>query len=264
MKLHHLRSATFIIESGDNFILIDPMLNDKGTMPPFAFVKHKPIRNPTVDLPANAYGLLDKVTHCLITHCQKKHVDHLDSAGEKFLKQKNIPVVCHENDTDYLKSLGLNVAIDISTWEPISFLDGQLTAVPARHGHGWIHKIMANGVGFYLALNNEPSIYISGDTVFTDQVKRALTELKPDISVVACGYASIDVGKPILMSLEEIIEFIKTAPQLVFANHLEALNHCKMTRSHLKLALEEKGLWHKVMMPDDGESILIPTDCVIR
>ncbi len=29
MKIHHLRSATFIIEAGPYFILIDPMLGDK-------------------------------------------------------------------------------------------------------------------------------------------------------------------------------------------------------------------------------------------
>jgi len=88
-----------------------------------------------------------------------------------------------------------------------------------------MHNFMANGAGFYLKLPNEPSIYISGDTVYTDDVERALTEFKPDIAVVAAGSASLDVGGPILMPLEEIIIFIKTTPHKVIANHLEALNN---------------------------------------
>jgi hypothetical protein len=66
---------------------------------------------------------------------------------------------------------------------------------------------MANGVGFFLKLLNEPSIYIRGDTVLTDDVKRALTELKPDITVVAAGRARMDVGQALLMSIDEVMEF---------------------------------------------------------
>jgi L-ascorbate metabolism protein UlaG (beta-lactamase superfamily) len=35
MKIHHLRNATFVIESGDHYILIDPMLSQKGELPSF-------------------------------------------------------------------------------------------------------------------------------------------------------------------------------------------------------------------------------------
>jgi len=53
MHIYHLRNATFVIESGENFILIDPMLSKKGKLPPFAIIRHKPKRNPTVSLPEN-------------------------------------------------------------------------------------------------------------------------------------------------------------------------------------------------------------------
>lgn len=257
MQIHHLRNATFIIESGKHVILVDPMLSKKGAIVPFAVVKHKARRNPTVELPENAKALLKKVTHCVITHCQKKHLDHLDMAGENFLRKHNIPVTCHNDDKDYLLGRGINVVKAISPWRATGFLGGTITAVPAQHGHGWIHKLMANGIGFHIELENEPSIYISGDTVLTSDVKRALHELRPDIAVVACGYASVDLGKPILMSLEEILEFSRLAPRLVFANHLESLNHCQMTRMHLDNALRQNGLRNKTWMPDDGQSVSV-------
>ncbi|TKF39403.1 MBL fold metallo-hydrolase, partial [Vibrio sp. F13] len=174
MKIHHLRSATFIIESGETFILIDPMLGKKGSMPPFSVIKAKAAKNPTVEMPSNADELLNKVTHTLITHSQTlgikalQHGDHLDPAGEMFLTSRNIPVATPAKDKAYLEKYDLTVNWGIEDWQTIDFLDGKLTAVPALHGHGWIHKVMANGVGFFLELPNEPSIYISGDTVLTD------------------------------------------------------------------------------------------------
>jgi L-ascorbate metabolism protein UlaG (beta-lactamase superfamily) len=263
MKLHHLRNATFVIESGENYIVIDPMLSEKGKLPPFAWFRHKPERNPIVSLPDNASQILDKVTHCLITHSQTfgikalQHTDHLDTAGESFLKNKNIPVMCREQDAAYLKKYGINVETTLTYWAPKQLLGGEITAIPAQHGHGWNHNLMANGAGFYLQLSDEPSIYISGDTVYTKEVERALTELKPDIAVVAAGSASLDVGGPILMSLEEIVTFARTAPNKVIANHLEALNHCPTTRSQLKHTLEKNGLLSKTFIPDDGETLTV-------
>jgi L-ascorbate metabolism protein UlaG (beta-lactamase superfamily) len=134
---------------------------------------------------------------------------------------------------------------------------GEITAVPALHGHSWANKLMANGAGFYLQLPGEPSIYISGDTVYTEDVERALTEFKPDIAVMASGSASLDVGGPILMPMQELIRFVQNTPHKVIANHLEALNHCPTTRFQLKKELEKRGLFSNVFIPEDGEVITI-------
>jgi L-ascorbate metabolism protein UlaG (beta-lactamase superfamily) len=114
---------------------------------------------------------------------------------------------------------------------------------------------MANGAGFYIQLPGEPSLYISGDTVYTPAVERVLRDLNPDIAVVAAGSARLDVGGAILMPLEEILKFVRTAPGTVIANHLEALNHCPTTRAELRQALEVNGLAAKVLVPEDGETL---------
>lgn len=262
MKIHHLRNATFIIEVGKCHILIDPMLSEKGKLPPFAWFRHKPERNPMVSLPGNAPDILGKVTHCLITHSQKfgikalQHTDHLDPAGGRFLRQNNIPVFTRQQDASYLQKNGFNVVGALKYWQPEHVLDGEITAIPALHGHSWIHRFMANGAGFYLQLPDEPSIYISGDTVYTKDVERVLTEFRPDIAVMAAGSASLDVGGPILMPLEELVAFVQKAPHKVIANHLGALNHCPTTRLQLKQALAPHGLLEKVFIPDDGETLI--------
>jgi L-ascorbate metabolism protein UlaG (beta-lactamase superfamily) len=266
MKIHHLRNATFVIESGTKYILIDPMLGEKGELPPFARFRHKAERNPTVPLPDNASQILGQVTHCLITHCQAfglkalQHTDHLDAPGESFLQKNSIPVVCREQDAAYLKKYGIRVETTLTYWQREPLLDGDIVAVPAQHGHGWIRNLMANGAGYYLQLPGEPSIYISGDTVLTKEVERALKEFQPDIAVVAAGSASLDVGSPILMSLEEILSFIRSAPHRVIANHLEALNHCPTTRPQLRQALEDSDLLSRTHIPEDGETLTIDVD----
>ena len=262
MELHHIRNATFVIEADSNFILVDPMLSEKGKLPPFSVIRHKARKNPIVPLPVDAPILLNKVTHCLITHSHTfgikalQHTDHLDAPGEALLRKKGIPVVCRKQDGVYLKKLGINVALALNYWEPEQWLGGEITAVPARHGHGWIHKIMANGAGFFLQLPGEPSIYISGDTVYTSDVESALKEFKPDIAIMASGSASMDFGGPILMPLKELLTFARNAPGKVVANHLEALNHCPTTREQLREALRNSELLDKTLIPEDGETII--------
>ncbi|RKX39038.1 MAG: MBL fold metallo-hydrolase, partial [Verrucomicrobia bacterium] len=139
MKIHHLRNATFVIESGEHHILIDPMLSEKGALPPFSYFRAKPLKNPIVNLPDNADEVLGKVTHCLITHSQKlgikalQHTDHLDQPGENFLRGKNIPVITLAKDSGVLKKGGLNIATELEFWQLKPVLGGEITAVPAQH-----------------------------------------------------------------------------------------------------------------------------------
>jgi L-ascorbate metabolism protein UlaG (beta-lactamase superfamily) len=261
MQIHHIRNATFVIHSKDNYILVDPMLSNKGEIPPFSYIKHKLLKNPTVNFTKNSQDILNKVTHCLITHSQTfgikafQHTDHLDKKGEEFLIRKNIPVTSIKKDENYLKKQGLNMVSGLNLWEKESFLDGYITAVPATHGYGWVHKLMANGAGYFIELKDEPTIYISGDTVLTADVKNAIEKFQPELTVVAAGNASIDIGNDLLMNIDEVIEFIKLSPKKVLANHMEALNHCPITREDLKSKLEEHNLSNKVFIPLDGEEI---------
>lgn len=120
MNIHHLRNATLVIETKDKVILVDPMLGDKGTSAPsFTLFRFKAQRNPIVGLSDHAMSIVEKTTHCLITHL---HPDHLDKAAEQFLKQKNIPVICSVKDEKKFKKRGLNVEQAINYWEPSSFL----------------------------------------------------------------------------------------------------------------------------------------------
>ncbi|MDX6191151.1 MBL fold metallo-hydrolase [Flavobacterium sp. Fl-318] len=252
MKLHHLRNATLVIETEKHVILIDPMLGKRKTIAPFTLFRYKPKRNPLKALPKNSREILSKVTHCLITHL---HPDHLDKAGEVFLRRNSIPVICNTKDESVLTKRGLTIVQTLDYWQPQDFLDGKITGIPALHGYGFVAKLMGNVMGFYIELENEKSVYISSDTIFTKDVEKVLTELKPDIATVACGTARLDFGQPLLMRMSDILKFTALAPGNVFANHLEALNHCPTTREELKLALGNSDLLSKTAVPNDGECV---------
>ncbi|KQB39257.1 MBL fold metallo-hydrolase [Flavobacterium aquidurense] len=252
MKLHHLRNATLVIETETDVILVDPMLGKRKTIPPFTIFRYNPHRNPLVALPKNSRDILSRVTICLITHL---HPDHIDKAGEVFLRRKSIPVICSTKDQSALTARGLNIIQSLNYWEPQEFLGGRIIGIPAIHGYGFIAKFMGNVMGFHIELPNEKSIYISSDTIFTEHVQKVLVEFKPEIAVVACGTARLDIGQPLLMRMNDILKFVALAPKYILANHLEALNHCPTKRSELKFALEQNNLFHKVSIPEDGEIV---------
>jgi hypothetical protein len=50
---------------------------------------------------------------------------------------------------------------------------------------------------------------------------------------------------------------VKLSPKKIIVNHIEALNHCGVTRDILRQKLDEENLIDKVYIPNDGESIVI-------
>ena len=133
------------------------------------------------------------------------------------------------------------------------FLMGSITAFPTVHGQGLAGMLMRPGAGYFIELAGDKTIYISGDTVMTQTVRHVLKDLRPDISILNAGTAALDFGKPILMPINEQLDFIRAAPGIVIAVHLEAFNHCLTNRDMLKNAVSKAGLSGKVMIPADGE-----------
>jgi len=250
MRIQQFRNATMVIETGDASILVDPMIGPTGTMPPFTFFRFKPKKNPIVPLPDACRPTLQRITHCLITH---RHPDHLDQEAEKYLREKNIPVTCSILDEKILRKKGLNIVQAIDYWKRVDFLGGQIEGIPARHGYGFVAKPAGNVMGFYLELPNQPSVYLSSDTIYTDDVDKVLREYQPDISVVAAGSAQFDIFQPLLMTLEDVVRFTRNAPGQVILNHMEAVNHCPTTRSGLKVRLTQEGLMEQSHIPEDGD-----------
>lgn len=253
MKIHQLRNATIIVEFGTYRILVDPMLAPKNALPPLRVFGARQ-RNPLVELPGSTATALESVTHCLITHCQKGHFDHLDRAAKKWLRDKQIPVICTPSDARYLAKRGLNVhPLPEQHEQPSPLLGGQIRTVRCTHGRGLIGKLMEHGVGYFIEVPGEPSLYLSGDTVLTSTIREFVLRHQPQICVVPAGGARFDMGGEIIMGIDEVIELARLAVGTVVANHLEALSHCPVTRSALALAGTNADVESRLRIPLDGE-----------
>ncbi len=252
MKIQHIRNACMIIHYNEHRILVDPCLNPKGSLPPYTPFRKRPQLNPIVDLPQNAESVLSQITSGLITHCRYGHFDHLDKSGIRLLAKKHVPVYCNYLDEPYLRRRHINT-IPLKINQRMGFLTGSITAFPTAHGHGLAGMLMRPGTGYFIELAGDKTIYISGDTVMTQTVSHVLNDLRPDISILNAGTATLDFGRPILMPIQEQLDFIRTAPGKVIAVHLDAFNHCLTTRNILRDAVSKEGLSGKVIIPADGE-----------
>ncbi len=256
MKITQLRNATVIVQFGGYRILVDPMLAPKSALPPLRFFDGKRQRNPIVDLPPQAAAALEQVTHCLITHCQKGHFDHLDGYGKQWLRETQLPVICTPHDAAYLRQRGLNVqALPEAHDQPSPLFGGSIRTVRCTHGEGLIGRVMEHGVGYFLEMPGEPSLYLAGDTVLTQGIRSFVLQHQPQVCVVPAGGARMDLGQDIIMGQEDVIAFTRMATGQVVANHLEAISHCPVTRSELQAAALRAGLAQRLFTPADGQTL---------
>ncbi len=254
MKITQIRNATIIIEYKDKHILVDPMLSRKGELARWRYIGSNQ-KNPLVDLPQNFNELSKRITHALITHCQKGHADHLDKRGKTFLRDNQVNVFSTFHDKKYLRKKGLLVTA--LKKDDDKFFDGVIEQVQARHAKGFLTPFMEHGVGYYIKLPKSPSIYLMGDTILTDTIREFIKKNQPDYIIAPTGVAKFDIGSPLLLPTEDILELFKIAKGKIIANHMDALDHCRLSREGLKKLLKESDLLERVIIPDDGESVTL-------
>ena len=247
MQVHHIRSATLVLGLGPHRLLIDPMLSPPGTLPGFKMFGGGRRRNPICPLPANSDEILAQVTGVLITH---EHPDHLDPAGVAWIAARRLPVWASPTDVPTLRQKGL-AAEELKQGS----LGLSVEHIPAVHGAGPIGWLMGPVAGYYLAHPEEPSVYLTSDAVLSPSVLDALSRLRPDVVIAPAGAANFGIGPSILFTLDELVTLIRNAPHQVLLNHLEALDHCPLTRAALRARLTQEGLLSRVHIPEDGETV---------
>jgi L-ascorbate metabolism protein UlaG (beta-lactamase superfamily) len=256
MKITQIRNATVLVEAAGCRVLVDPMLAPQGALPSLKYLGGQRRRNPIVDLPADADALLAGGTHALITHCQKGHFDHLDRAGKRWLRERQLPVLCMPDDAAYLRERGLNVQ-PLAGEGTSAALGGRITPVPCLHGRGWVGKLMAHGHGYVIEWPNEPALYLAGDTVLTDEVLGTVRRLGAEsVSVLPAGGAAMDLGSELIMDADQALRTAAAGRGRFVLNHLEALDHCPTRRADLRAEAQRRGLAARVQVPADGEALV--------
>jgi L-ascorbate metabolism protein UlaG (beta-lactamase superfamily) len=249
MEVQLLRHATLIVTLNKKKVLVDPMLGGKGVMPP---IQNSPTlqRNPLVELriPLN----FQNIDGILLTHTHHDHFD--ETAIEKLPKDK--PIICQPEDEDNLQRLGFLKVYSVTDelyWQGIT-----INRTSGQHGTGEIAKKMAPVSGYVLQTEGEPSLYIAGDTIYCEEVASTLLKYQPNVIIVNAGGARFITGDPITMSEQDVVNVCRQAQKSkVIAVHMEAINHCLVSRKALYMCLEQERLVDQVFIPMDGEKIIL-------
>lgn len=94
MHIQLIRNATIIVQYAGKKFLIDPMLAERGTYPPFPNSLRQDQYNPLVSLPVSLEELIH-VDAVIVTHL---HLDHFDEAAQKELPKDIKMFVQNEED----------------------------------------------------------------------------------------------------------------------------------------------------------------------
>ena len=235
MQITLVRNATLLLELSGRRLLVDPMLDPAGARPPIERTAN-PVRNPTVELPFPPEQVVEGIDAVLVTH---RHEDHLDGTAVRLIPC-DVPVFCQPEDEAALRELGLDARrVDDS----VDWNDLTVRRVPAQHGFGEIAELLAPVSGFLIG-----DVYVAGDTVWYPGVQETIERFDPRVAIVNAGGASFVEGGLILMGVDDVREVVARVPTVVCV-HLEALNHCFLTRAELAAAVPG------AVIPRDGETV---------
>ncbi len=246
MKIQFIRHATSILYLNNKKILVDPVLSPNGTITAIENVPNKN-NNPLVDLPLP----IDSIVNCDAVFVTHTHRDHFDDMAAELLP-KNMPIFCQPEAEAKIKAFGFINVISIKgffEWEGI-----KINRTKGIHGHGIIAIKMGPVSGFIITAPNEPRIYLMGDTVWCSHTEKALTKFMPEIVISYCGEAKFSCGKAITMNAEDILSICQKSPTAkVVAVHMEAWNHCRLSRKDLRDFTRNHNIDKQVYIPSNGE-----------
>ncbi|MCW8827070.1 MAG: MBL fold metallo-hydrolase [Gammaproteobacteria bacterium] len=264
MKITHYLYNTFIIETGDKKIAIDP----GGLM--FYFFRF------TTLIPKSEW---ESITHIFVTHGDPDHYWHMDRVA----KASNAPVICNKTMVRNIggkalmlgpRDKGLAFTTSVEKFHTISVdetieLDGMsITGIKAVHGPvtfkvgplsrtftpGPNERVGWGAIGFNIGLDGK-SIVNLGDTLLLEKEWQSIKN--PDVLMIPIGGNTI----PNTMDEKEAIEAVRIMrPKLVIPCHYNAPALFSKEYGHsddkmFKEEVEKMGI--KCVILQQGDSIEI-------
>lgn len=257
MKIRQIRNATLKIKYGDSTFLVDPWLIAKGTFGTFRDTPYRPLLEtqedlpmPLTELPVAKEKILSGTDAYIITHFHPDHVDMNEKGVIGDSLKKDIPVFVENADAaKILWEEGFTNPEVL--YENSSFRNVELIKTPCRHGTK-VPCGPACGVIFRAA--REKTLYLAGDTIWYDGVKKTIEKYNPEIIILnACG-ASLKFFGRLIMDREDVLKVHEVAPDAtLIISHMESVAHATVTREEMKDFIVNRGFEKNAIIPADGE-----------
>lgn len=249
MRLQLIRNATLILEYAGKRLLIDPDLAPKHSRR--SFTGKSP--NPMLDLPLPLEQIVQGLDGILVSHLHADHFDHPE------VLPKNLPLFCQPGNEAAIEARGFEQVVPVQDWLDWSGII--LARTPGEHGSGSVLEQMGQVSGFVLRAQGEPlepTLYWAGDTVLYPAVRETIAAYNPDVMVTHSGGAVWGEHGLITMDAAQTVEVCRLAPHsTVIATHLEALDHCTTSRAELRSYADASGVGSRLLIPADGEVIVL-------
>jgi L-ascorbate metabolism protein UlaG (beta-lactamase superfamily) len=201
-------------------------------------------------------SILD-VDAVIVTHL---HPDHWDEAAKARLN-KALPIFAQNaGDAAQLRASGfgdVRILTDNTEYRGV-----RLSRTGGQHGTDAdlkaLPQILGPVSGFVLRHPAHKTLYVAGDTIWNREVEHAIATYAPDVIVLNAGMATVIGLDPIIMGPTDVLAVHRAAPKaMLIASHMEAVNHCILSRADLRAFSKRDGYAQHLLIPADGETLPI-------
>lgn len=166
----------------------------------------------------------------------------------------------HQGDAELLRSQGFTA---VKILDAVTIINGiSVTKTSCQHGSDEAYAIpelassLGKACGLLFRHADEKTLFISGDTVWTAAFSGTLKTESPDVVVLNIGEATVDGVGSIILKKEDALRTHHIVPNaIIIGLHMEAVNHCLLSRAELRTYADEQGIAQSVRVPEDGETL---------
>ena len=261
MQLQLIRNATIRLSYGGKCFLIDPMFAPKNSYAPIPIGPNPDLSWPTCDLPMTPEEIIKSLDASIVTHY---HNDHFDQAAIDTLRKGVKVYVQDDIDKEALQKLGFS-NLTILKEEGTSFAGIWLYKTRCQHGIRAKAEPIFNSFGMrYASMGvvfkhlDEKTVYIAGDTIWCDEVKKAIDTYEPEYVIVNCADAQMENCGSIIMNAQDVKELHTYAPDVtIIAVHMDTVGHAALSRKQLQKFAKDNKFSNSLLIPKDGEILKI-------
>jgi L-ascorbate metabolism protein UlaG (beta-lactamase superfamily) len=257
MKITSIGGPTALIEIDGFRLLTDPAFDPAGS----EFTNGPSTLYKTAG-PTMTPEQIDPVDAVLLSHDQ--HYDNFDRSGREFSLRAPRLVTTPSG----AKRLG-GAAVGLSPWESTKLATKNssasltITSAPARHGPPGIEPMSGAVTGFIVQPGNErePTVYITGDTVWYEGVADVAQRFDVTAIVLFAGAARVPSRTPehLTMNVEDAIATARAFPKArIFPVHHHGWKHFSENLQSLVDGFVKAGLSDRLqpMMPGDSADLI--------